>query len=102
MPELRDDLIARAGHRLSPFLLAAGGNDAQSLRGRHDLLAEALRNLHSKRLDFFAMDRPLIALGLVLLSVPLLFSVTRGLLEAVLIAPVIGALAYYVLLRDWE
>ena len=49
-----------------------------------------------------AMDRPLIALGLMLLSVPLLFSVTRGLLEALLIAPVLGALAYYVLLRDWE
>jgi len=48
------------------------------------------------------MDRPLIALGLVLLSVPLLFSLTRGLLETVLIAPVLGALAYYVLLRDWE
>jgi hypothetical protein len=48
------------------------------------------------------MDRPLIALGLVLLSVPLLFSLTRGLLEAVLIAPFLGALAYYVLLRDWE
>jgi hypothetical protein len=48
------------------------------------------------------MDRPLIALGLVLLSVPLLFSFTRGLLEAVLIAPFLGVLAYYVLLRDWE
>jgi hypothetical protein len=48
-----------------------------------------------------AMDRPLIALGLMLLSVPLLFS-TRGLLEALLIAPVLGALAFYVLLRDWE
>jgi len=48
------------------------------------------------------MDRSLIALGLTLLGVPLLFAVTRGLLEAVLIAPVLGALAYYVLLRDWE
>ena len=48
------------------------------------------------------MDRSLIALGLTLLGVPLLFSVTRGLLEVVLIAPVLGALAYYVLLRDWE
>ena len=48
------------------------------------------------------MDRPLIALGLVLLSVPLLFSLTRGLLAAVLIAPLLGARAYYVLLRDWE
>jgi hypothetical protein len=47
------------------------------------------------------MDRPLIALGLVLLSV-LVVSVTRGLLEAVLMAPLLGALAYYVLLRDWE
>jgi hypothetical protein len=48
------------------------------------------------------MDRPLIALGLVLVSVPLVFSITRGLLEAMLIAPFLGALAYYVLLRDWE
>ncbi|HEU0061936.1 MAG TPA: hypothetical protein VFR19_18790 [Hyphomicrobiaceae bacterium] len=48
------------------------------------------------------MDRTLIALGLVLLSVPLLFSLTRGLIEAVLIAPFFGALAYYVLLSDWE
>jgi hypothetical protein len=48
------------------------------------------------------MDRSLMALGLVLLSVPLLFSITRGLLEALLIAPVLGAVAYYVLLRDWE
>jgi hypothetical protein len=83
-------------------LLPAGGEGDPPLRGRHDLLADALRNLHSSRLEPFRMDRPLIALGLVLLSVPLLFSVTRGLLEAVLIAPVIGALAYYVLLRDWE
>jgi len=48
------------------------------------------------------MDRPLIALGLVLLSVPLLFSLTRGLFEAVLIAPCLGALAFYVLLLDWQ
>jgi hypothetical protein len=48
------------------------------------------------------MDRPLIALGLMLISVPLLFTLTRGLLEAVLIAPLLGALAYYVLLRDWQ
>jgi len=48
------------------------------------------------------MDRPLIALGLVLLSVPILFGITRGLFEAMLIAPVLGAVAYYVLLRDWE
>jgi hypothetical protein len=48
------------------------------------------------------MDRSLMALGLVLLSVPLLFSVTRGLLKALLIAPALGAVAYYVLLRDWE
>lgn len=48
------------------------------------------------------MDPPLIALGLMLLSVPLLFSVTRDLLDALLIAPVLGAVAYYVLLRDWE
>jgi hypothetical protein len=38
------------------------------------------------------MDRPLIALGLVLLSVPLLFSLTRGLLAAVLIAPCLARL----------
>ena len=48
------------------------------------------------------MDRALIALGLVLLSVPILFGVMRGLLEALLIAPLLGAIAYYVLLRDWE
>jgi hypothetical protein len=48
------------------------------------------------------MDRPLIALGLILLSVPILFGVTRGLVEAVLIAPLLGAVAYYVLLRDWD
>ena len=48
------------------------------------------------------MDRPLIALGLILLSVPILFGVTRGLVEAVLIAPFLGAVAYYVLLRDWD
>lgn len=48
------------------------------------------------------MDRPLIALGLILLSVPILFGFTRGLVEAVLIAPVLGAVAYYVLLRDWD
>ena len=48
------------------------------------------------------MDRSLIALGLVLLSVPILLAVTRGFLEALLIAPVLGALAYVVLLRDWE
>jgi hypothetical protein len=48
------------------------------------------------------MDRPLIAFWLVLISVPPLFSLTRGPLVAVLIAPFLGALAYYVLLRDWE
>jgi len=48
------------------------------------------------------MERALIALGLVLLSVPILLGVTRGLFEALLIAPVLGALAYFVLLRDWE
>jgi hypothetical protein len=83
-------------------LLAVGCERSYHLKHRHDFLADALRNLHSRRLEFCAMDRPLIALGLVLLSVPLLFSLTRGLLEAVLIAPVLGALAYYVLLRDWE
>ena len=48
------------------------------------------------------MDRSLIALGLILLSVPILFGFTRWLVEAVLIAPVLGAVAYYVLLRDWD
>jgi hypothetical protein len=48
------------------------------------------------------MDRPLIALGLILLSVPIVFGFTRGLVEAVLIAPFLGAVAYYVLLRDCD
>ena len=48
------------------------------------------------------MDRTLIALGLILLSVPILLGLTRGFFEALLIAPFLGALAYFVLLRDWE
>ena len=70
--------------------------------GSHDFLVEASRNLHSARLSSAFMDRSLIALGLVLLSVPILLGVTRGLVEALVIAPFFGAVAYYVLLRDWE
>ena len=90
------------GPNLCGFLVGRPLRAAASPNDRHDFLAHALRNLHARQLDFCIMDRTLIALGLVLLSVPLLFSLTRGLIEAVLIAPFLGALAYYVLLSDWE
>ena len=67
----------------------------------HDFLRDTLRSGHRMRLALI-YGRPLIALGLILLSVPILFGFTRGLVEAVLIAPVLGAVAYYVLLRDWD
>ncbi len=48
------------------------------------------------------MDRPLIALGLVVLSIPIVLGLARGYLEVVAIAPVLAAAAYYAFLRDWD
>jgi hypothetical protein len=65
-------------------------------RGHHQLVAASSRNL-SRR-----MERALFALGLVLRSVAILFVLSRGLVAALLLAPLLGAAGYYLLLRDWE
>lgn len=48
------------------------------------------------------MDRALVALGLVVISIPIVLALTRGYLEVLAIAPILAAAAYYALLRDWD
>jgi hypothetical protein len=48
------------------------------------------------------MDRALVALALVVISIAIVLGLTRGYLEVLAIAPILAAAAYYALLRDWD